>query len=136
MYRRSAPYKFNKAYEMRHNPTEAEARMWEILRNEVMPNFPGYIFYRQSVQFGYILDFFCPSLGLGIEVDGDVHDARGEYDEERDSNLANLGIDVWRFRNEDVINNSQVVSTDLCRIIQDKTTPWYVKLLRCFRRHR
>lgn len=89
MYRRrSAPFKFDKACEMRHNPTPAEERMWEILKSQVMPNFPNHIFRRQWVAYGYILDFYCPILRLGLEIDGDIHDDRRGYDEERDSNLA------------------------------------------------
>lgn len=134
--RRSAPSKFDKAYEMRYNPTPAEARMWEILTSQVIPNFPNHIFHRQSVQYGYILDFYCPTLRLAIEVDGGIHDERRRYDRNRDSNLANWGIKVLRARNEDVFNNPQVLATQLCKIIQNKMTPWHKKLLRFLKRNR
>ncbi len=133
--RRSAPSKFEKAYEMRHNPTPAEARMWEILKGQVMPNFPNHIFYRQVVAFGYILDFYCPTLRIGIEIDGAIHDDQRRYDRQRDSNLARWGIKVLRTRNETVFNNPQRLATQLCQIIQDKMkprarpTPWYKKSL-------
>jgi very-short-patch-repair endonuclease len=109
-YKRSDPAKFDKAYEMRNNPTRAEAAMWDILRNQVYQNFPNYIFYRQSVQYGYILDFYCPRLRLGIEVDGDVHDDQREYDYYRDNTLARYGIEVHRFGNDEVLYNPQVTS--------------------------
>jgi very-short-patch-repair endonuclease len=130
--RRSARFKFDKAYEMRHKPTPAEERMWEILKSEVMPNFPNHIFRRQWVAYGYILDFYCPTLRLGLEIDGDVHDSQRGYDEERDTNLARWGIEVFRAHNEDVFNNPQM-GTQLCRIIQDKLTPWYKELFRFFK---
>jgi len=126
------PSKFQKAYEMRHNPTPAEERMWEILKYEVMPNFPNHIFRRQYVAYGYILDFYCPTLRIGLGIDGDVHDDQREYDEERDFNLARWGIHVFRTRNEDVFNNPQL-AMQLSQIIQDKLTPWYRKIFRFFK---
>ena len=50
--RRTAPFKYDEAYRMRYNPTPAEARMWEILRFDVMPKFPNHIFRRQQVRYG------------------------------------------------------------------------------------
>jgi len=118
-YRRPIdPSKFQKAYEMRHNPTPAEERMWEILKYEVMPRFPNHIFRRQWVAYGYIIDFYCPTLRLGLEIDGDVHDSQKGYDTERDSNLAWRGIDVLRARNEEVFNNSQILVTQICQTMQ------------------
>ncbi|MGB8780474.1 MAG: DUF559 domain-containing protein [Candidatus Bathyarchaeia archaeon] len=131
--RRSAPFKFEKAYEMRHNPKPAEARMWEIIKGQVMPNFPNHIFHRQFVAYGYILDFYCPTLRLGLEIDGSIHDDRRRYDRQRDSNLARRGIKVLRRRNEDVFNNPQILANQLCEIIQDRMTPWYKKIFRFLR---
>lgn len=119
-YRRSAPSKFEKAIEMRNNPTQAEAAMWEILRREVYQNFPDHIFYRQSVKYGYILDFYCPTLRLGIEVDGYLHDKQQEYDYERDNALARHGIQIFRFNNDDVLNNTFVVASRLHQLIEEK----------------
>ena len=56
--------KTQKAKEMRNNPTPAEKRMHDILNSSVVPNFPEHLFYSQSVQYGYILDFYCPTLKL------------------------------------------------------------------------
>jgi very-short-patch-repair endonuclease len=116
-YRRSDPAKFEKAREMRSNPTPAEEKMYNILYTQVVPKFPQCIFYRQSVQYGYTLDFYCPKLRLGIEVDGYVHDEQKQYDSQRDNNLARHGIDIFRFSNDNVLYNSQAVASDLCQII-------------------
>ena len=102
---------------MRNNPTPAEAKMYDILYTQVVPKFPQCIFYRQSVQYGYTLDFYCPKLRLGIEVDGYVHDEQKRYDSQRDNNLARYSIDVFRFSNDDVLYNSQIVASDLCQIV-------------------
>ena len=126
--RGSDPIKYEKANEMRRDPTPAEARMWEILKSQVMPNFPGHIFYRQMVAYGYILDFYCPTLRLGLEIDGGIHDNQKRYDRQRDTNLARRGIKVVRARNEVVFNRPEALARQLCQIIKDKTTPWYRKI--------
>jgi very-short-patch-repair endonuclease len=134
MYRRRRnQFKIDKAYEMRHNPTPAEARMWEIIKSQVIPNFPKHIFYRQAVEYGYILDFYCPTLRLGLEIDGGVHDDQRRYDRQRDSNLARWGIQVLRVRNEVVFNNPQILANQLCKTIQEKMMPWYKKIFRFLR---
>ena len=125
--RKSAAFKFDEAYRMRHNPTPAEARMWEILKYQVMPKFPNHIFRRQYVQYGYILDFYCPTLRLVIEVDGGVHNDQKDYDRRRDSHLSRHRIEVYRVQNINVFNDSDTVESELCKIILEKTTPWYKK---------
>ena len=70
-----------------------------------MPNFPNHIFYRQAVEYGYILDFYCSTLRLGIEVDGGIHDERKRYDRQRDTHLAQWGIRVLRVRNAAVFSS-------------------------------
>lgn len=121
-YRRSDPAKFDKAYEMRHNPTKAEAAMWDILSGQIRQKFPNHIFRRQYVQYGYILDFYCPTLRLGVEVDGYVHDEQIQYDRRRDNSLARQGIQIFRFNNDDVLYNTQIVASELCRIVEGKNS--------------
>jgi very-short-patch-repair endonuclease len=105
--KRSDPAKFEKAVEMRKNPTKAEAVMWDLIRSQVYQFYPDYIFYRQSVQYGYILDFYCPKLRLGIEVDGYVHDDQRSYDQNRDNALSRQGIEIHRYTNDDVLYRAQ-----------------------------
>lgn len=113
--------KKQKAEEMRTNPTPAEKRMREILNVNVTPNFPDHVFYSQSVQFGYILDFFCPTLKLAIEVDGGSHNSRQGYDWERDSHLQGWGIQVLRTSNEQILNNPDDLVNSLNKIIEEKS---------------
>jgi very-short-patch-repair endonuclease len=120
--RRSPQWKFDKAKEMRSNPTQAEAKMYDILYRNVVPKFPEHIFYRQSLKFGYILDFYCPTLQLGIEVDGSMHEGREWYDGNRDAVLAQRNIQVYHFSNYDVLNYPQEVASQLCQIIQGETS--------------
>jgi very-short-patch-repair endonuclease len=110
-----------KAFEMRNNPTHAEQKMRQILNSEVTPSFPEHEFYSQSVQYGYILDFYCPTLKLGIEVDGASHNNRQGYDWERDTHLQQHGIQILRTSNEQVFNNPQDLVNSLKKIILEKS---------------
>ena len=113
--------KLQKAAEMRNNPTPAERRMREILNVSVTPNFPEYVFESQSVQYGYILDFYCHALRLAIEVDGGSHNNRQGYDWERDTHLQEHGIQVLRTSNAQVFNNPQDLVDSLNKIIEGKS---------------
>jgi very-short-patch-repair endonuclease len=121
-HRRSDSAKFAKALEMRNNPTKAEATMWDIIRAQAYPNFPDYIFYRQSVQYGYILDFYCPRLKMGIEVDGEVHNEQEQarYDYDRDNQLAREGIEILRFTNVEVLHYPQETGSKIYQTLKDK----------------
>jgi very-short-patch-repair endonuclease len=91
-----------RAKELRRNMTPAERILWERLRRNALK---GCHFRRQQVIAGFIADFYCHSAGLVIEVDGPIHDARNEYDADRDRIIAARGIKIIRIKNEEVINN-------------------------------
>jgi len=65
----------------------------------------GASFRRQHPVGPYVLDFYCASLGLAIELDGDTHANRSERDARRTRYLSARGIRVIRFCNRDVWNN-------------------------------
>ncbi len=94
--------------DLRRNQTEAERAFWLRVRNK---QFCGLRFVRQYSIGHYILDFFCPSLRLAIELDGGQHNERDnkEYDEARTQYLTTLGIEVMRFWNNDVLVDMQSV---------------------------
>lgn len=91
----------DKAREMRKNPTEAEAVLWNYLSDNKM----GVHFRRQHPVYGYIPDFVCLSEKIIIEVDGAYHfeSDQTEKDEERTSYLNKEGFVVLRFTNEEVL---------------------------------
>ena len=95
---------------MRAAPTEAEAVLWRALRGRRLA---GWRFRRQHALAGYVVDFYCPSLWLAVEVDGPIHDGRRVEDEGRTQALAALGIRVLHFRNEDILSRLQDVLDDL-----------------------
>ena len=89
---------------LRKNATDAERKLWSILRTRRMA---GLKFLRQYSVGPYILDFYCPEQGLAIEVDGGQHaDVYGQqHDAHRDSYLREFNIRVIRFWNNDVLQN-------------------------------
>ncbi|MFC6052870.1 hypothetical protein A6M14_02495 [Acinetobacter sp. Ac_877] len=93
--------------DLRNNMTEAEKLLWSRLRNKQIL---GLQFYRQKPILNYIVDFYCPAANLVIECDGSQHftDEGLEADSLRDEVLAQLGLNVLRFDNGQVmgqINN-------------------------------
>jgi len=94
--------------ENRQDQTEAENLLWQHLRNSQT----GYKIRRQHAIDGYIADFVCLQKGLVIEVDGGYHLETQEQDEIRTQVLNELGFEVIRFTNEEVIANiNQTVKT-------------------------
>ena len=86
---------------MRKSLTPAEATLWASISNKQLGDRK---FRRQHGIGKYIVDFYCPSEKLVVELDGHLHFQPGidEYDLERDRFISNLGITVLRFENQEV----------------------------------
>jgi len=71
----------------------------------------GFDFHRQKAIDNYILDFFCHELMLGIEVDGITHQSPEvqEKDKIKEGRMADFGITVLRFTDEQVLENMDFV---------------------------
>jgi very-short-patch-repair endonuclease len=84
---------------LRNHGTSAEAVLWTRLKNKQLE---GRKFRRQHSVENYILDFYCPSEKLAIELDGAHHFTSEGYeaDEIRDAFLLQLGIRTIRFEND------------------------------------
>ena len=107
-----------KAQDNRRNMNRPEAKLWyEILSNKKLL---GFRFYRQKPILDYILDFFCPKLKLGIEIDGESHDEQVGYDKKRTSNLNKIGIKLIRYSNADVMCNLEGVYLDLEKQVKER----------------
>jgi len=103
-----AKEKLQRARELRQEMTPAEKILWQELRGNKL----GVHFRRQQVIAGFIVDFYCHEAGLVIELDGDIHEGetQKETDANRDKVLAELGLRIIRFRNEEILMGlSQVV---------------------------
>ncbi|MDD3645918.1 MAG: DUF559 domain-containing protein [Candidatus Gracilibacteria bacterium] len=111
---KSPGYVFDLAKEFRQHPTNSEEKLWGILRNNNLENIK---FRRQHPIGRYIADFYSEELRLIIELDGKIHDekVRKEYDEERENLLRNYGFEIIRFKNEDILNNSEDYIYDALR---------------------
>ena len=94
------PIKNNKLLErartLRHKMTRHERKLWyDFLRH-----YPVKI-YKQRIIESYIVDFYCASAKLIIELDGSQHftEEGQAYDNERTLNLNKYGLTVIRFTN-------------------------------------
>ena len=94
------------ARELRKNSTLSEVLLWNKLKNHQFFNLD---FDRQKIIGNYIVDFYCPALKLIIEIDGNSHDNKLDYDLERDKYFGELGLQVIHFTDNDVKNNIGVV---------------------------
>jgi leucyl-tRNA synthetase len=99
------------AREYRSNQTEAEDVLWLAVR----ANKTGYKIRRQHIINGYIADFINLEKQVIIEVDGDIHltDEQKEKDGQRTSILNQLGFDVIRFTNEEILSDPSGVAKQI-----------------------
>ncbi|MBQ5972237.1 MAG: DUF559 domain-containing protein [Prevotella sp.] len=95
------------ASEHRKNPTQTESIMWDILKEKRL----GASFRRQHIIGQYIADFVCLSHKLVIEIDGNYHSLPEQQisDETRTKWLNEHGLKVLRFKNEEIIGNTEEV---------------------------
>ena len=89
----------SRARELRNNATKQVNRLWYEYLRDFRPRFT-----RQRVMGNYILDFYCGTAKLAVELDGSQHYEQEamEYDKTRTRFLESLGIKVMRFTNIDV----------------------------------
>ena len=93
---------------LRSNLTPAEAFLWNYLKNSQLE---GRKFRRQHSFGKFVLDFYCSTEKLGVELDGMYHftEEQIKYDEERTEYLNKMGIKVVRFENVEVFEKTEVV---------------------------
>ncbi|MGZ8541456.1 MAG: methylmalonyl-CoA mutase family protein [Chitinophagaceae bacterium] len=107
------------ALEQRGNKsTEAENMLWQFLRDKKVDNIK---FRRQHIIDKYIADFISLEKKLIIEVDGNIHQLPEniESDQQRTERLNELGFQVIRFTNDEVLANIDgVLSSIKERIFQ------------------
>jgi very-short-patch-repair endonuclease len=93
---------------LRNRSTSAESTLWNLLKNKQLD---GKKFRRQHSLENYIVDFYCSSDKLIIELDGYFH---GNYsqiqkDEIRDKFFEANGYKVIRFENKFVFQAPELV---------------------------
>ncbi len=106
---------------LRNNSTLSEVLLWRQLKGKRL----GYEFHRQVPIDEFIVDFYCHELMLAVEVDGDSHNDKYDYDMNRQTKLQNLGVKFIRFFDVDVKKNLTGVLSALKNKIDEvvRTSP-------------
>lgn len=92
--------------------TKAEWEVWSRL----IQNIHGLKWYKQVPCGYYILDFYCPTVGLVVEADGPEHYTPFglAYDQERTAYLErNHGLRVIRYKNDDIYLTGDAVAAEI-----------------------
>ena len=103
-----------RAKELRKNMTPAEKKLWY----GYLRNFDSKVLRQRPIDY-FIVDFYCPSLKLVIEVDGESHYSNEgqDYDRERTQRLEGYKIKVVRFTNQQVLGGFEGVCGEIQRLI-------------------
>lgn len=96
------------ARKLRKEMTDSERAFWKIVRKRQLCNLQ---FYRQKPIGNYIVDLYCPSAKIVIELDGSQHFTEDNLikDKMRDGYLMQLGYKVLRFNDLDILKNKEGV---------------------------
>ena len=108
---------FENARSLRQTSTEAEETLWQELRDRKLNELK---FRRQHPIDKWIADFYCHEKKLVIELYGSVHNEKeiAEYDAGREKDLKELGFNVMRFKNDEVLTDIEFVLkriTEFCQ---------------------
>jgi len=95
-----------RAKELRKAGVLAEVLLWEQLKNKQLNNLD---FDRQKIIGNYIVDFYSPDINLVIEIDGNSHNDKYEYDKKRDEYLECLDLTIIHLKDKDVLQQLREV---------------------------
>ena len=87
------------ARQFRKQSTKSEAILWESLRGRRLDNRK---FRRQQPIGAFIVDFYCPTERLIVEVDGEIHNSQQQADLDRQEILESLGLRFVRIASNQV----------------------------------
>lgn len=112
---------FRNAKKLRNKLTYAEKMLWSRLSKNQL----GVKFRRQHPIGDYIADYYCNSLKLIIEVDGEYHETNEqvEIDRARDETLSHFGIKTLRIKNDEVINDIESIIESIKLILKQRKFP-------------
>ena len=105
------------ARELRREMTPHERKLWYMFLRKYPVKF-----YKQKIIEPYIVDFYCASAKLVIELDGSQHyeEAGMESDKARDKRLHELGLKVLRFSNREIDREFDAVCETIDRAVQER----------------
>ena len=112
MHFQAPPQIFANAKKLRAHRTPTEIILWEALREKKLE---GFRFRQQHPIEDYVLDFYCHSAHLAVELDGEYHftEEQQRLDDNRTARLSFLGIKVIRFSNIHVQYHLEHVLSDI-----------------------
>jgi len=106
------PNALDRAKELRRDMTDAEWKLWTLLRE-----IDGFKFRRQVPIGPYIVDFVCHTARLIIEADGGQHDPDSTREVARTEFLEREGYRVLRFWNNEILSNPEGVHTTITAVL-------------------
>jgi len=109
-----------RAAKLRREMTHPERALWQILRCK---NLGGLKFRRQAVIGNYVVDFFCPTIGLVVEINGESHVGCAKEDAQRTAFLESKGYQVVRVTNDDVLRDLDAVGLMILQHAGASPTP-------------
>jgi very-short-patch-repair endonuclease len=92
----------------------SEVVFWKEVRDKSFWNID---FDRQRIIGNYIVDFYVKTLGLVIEIDGEIHNFQEDYDEKRELFLKNLGLRIFRISTTKMKYDTENLMKDLEQFI-------------------
>jgi very-short-patch-repair endonuclease len=101
---------------LRQSGTDAERRLWSVLRNQRLG---GVKFRRQYAIGNYIADFVCIEQRLVVELDGSQHADAVDYDTALSAWFAASGYRVLRLWNNEVLRNIENATEAIWAVLQD-----------------
>ena len=110
--------KLSCARRLRKEITPHERKLWYLF----LQKYPVKV-YKQRIIGAYIVDFYCASAKLVIELDGSQHyeDDGMEYDRQRNNFLESLGLMVLHLPNSDIDRNFDAVCEHIDNIIKQRS---------------
>jgi len=123
MYFRAKPVTVETARLLRKNMTRSEKLLWEKVKGKQIHSVR---FRRQHPIDIFIADFYCHEARLVIEIDGEIHNDRSEYDDGREAEIEEYSLKVIRFSNDQVINDIESVVTKIRTVVLERISspPW------------
>ena len=106
-----------KAQNLRKNMTPQEKHLWYDFLRDYRPRF-----YRQKPMLTYILDFYCPTARIVVEIDGSQHfeEQAATYDDKRTQELRNIGLDILRYTNREINESFEGVCQSIETAIKER----------------
>ena len=106
-----------RARELRKNMTPHERKLWYLF----LRGYPIKI-YKQRIIGPFVVDFYCASARVVIELDGLQHytNQGAAYDMERSAFLKSLGLLVLRFTNQQIDDEFDIVCQSIDHAIQER----------------